>query len=162
VSTVVAFREVEELCQAARENFRNEALAKQTQFGEVVGLLFRVFQSVGKFKPPAEWRGSREEWVLSLLIQALEVVLAMYYLSESGFWDNALALKRNYVELLTAAIAVGYDKTCYVDWKNARKCVDSFEKLYRRAASSTGEPPRLFWRLCYVSPATMTGTSCLW
>jgi len=24
------------------------------------------------------------------------------------------------------------------------------------------EPPRLFRRLCYVSPATMTGTSCLW
>jgi len=24
------------------------------------------------------------------------------------------------------------------------------------------EPPRVFRRLCYVSPATMTGTSCLW
>ena len=46
MTTVVAFREVEELCQTTRENFRNEALAKPAQFGEMVGLLFRVFHIV--------------------------------------------------------------------------------------------------------------------
>lgn len=140
MSAVVVFQDIETLCQTARESFRSDLLAKQTQFGEVVDLLFRVLRSIGKLKPAVEWHESRQEWVLGLVIQALEIVLAMYYLSESGFWDNALALKRNYVELLTTAIAIGYDEACYVDWRHARKNASSFGKLYRRAADAAGVP----------------------
>jgi len=48
--------------------------------------------------------------------------------------------------------------------------LDRLFELYLAAIDKYGEeseddeyePPRLFRRLCYVSPATMTGTSCLW
>jgi len=40
--------------------------------------------------------------------------------------------------------------------------LNSVGKGRQTALNQVHEPPRLFRRLCYVSPATMTGTSCLW
>jgi len=37
-----------------------------------------------------------------------------------------------------------------------------FKRIEQSYSNVRFEPPRLFRRLCYVSPATMTGTSCLW
>jgi len=75
-----------------------------------------------------------------VLIQAVETVLAMYYLSESGFWDSSLALKRNFSELLLTGIAIGYDVQCFRDWKCERDSFNDFNKILSRVQSSTNIP----------------------
>lgn len=132
--------DIDALCREAREYFRGHSSEKQKEVDGVFTLCFDVFRSVRRFKNPDEWKGSREEWTLALLVQSIETVLAMYYLSESGFWDNALVLKRNFAELLLAAIAIGYDEQCFIDWKNERENVDSFGKLLKRVTQSSGVP----------------------
>lgn len=137
---VSAFSDLDLLCQEARQRFRSQSLDKRKEFDEVIALCFDALKSIGRFRTPDRWQGSREECVLSLLIQAIETILAMYYLSESGFWDNALALKRNFTELLTIALAIGYDCQCFADWKNKRKCFSTFGRIYKRAMDSPEVP----------------------
>jgi hypothetical protein len=127
---------IDGLCQQARSAFRANAAHKQAELSKVFTLLIDVFRSVGKMRSPEQWTGTKEEAAFEVLIQAIETTLSMYYLSESGFWDNALAMKRNVSELLLTAIAVGYDQQCFVDWKHSRSSADSFERLFKRVSSS--------------------------
>ena len=93
-----------------------------------------------KFKQPGEWADSKEEWVISVSIQSIETLLAMYYLSESGFWDNALALNRNSSELLVPLVAIGYDDQCFKDWKNKRSNFNTFDKILKKATDTPNVP----------------------
>lgn len=137
---VKAFGDLDRLCLEARRYFRSHSLQSQTEVEDTFNLCFDLYRSIGKFKKPEEWKGSREEYTISVLIQLIETALAMYYLSESGFWDNALVLKRNVAELMLIAIAIGYDKQCFVDWKHERDCFDDFNKILKRVQSSTDIP----------------------
>lgn len=130
------FSSIDALCQQARGDFRATSARKQDEIDKVFTLLIHSLRSVGKVRTPEQWRGSKEEAALGVLIQAIETTLAMYYISESGFWDNALVLKRNFSELLLTAIGVGYDQQFFVEWKNARSSMGSFERLYRQLSAS--------------------------
>ena len=134
------FDSLDKLCQQARHQFRGHNSRKQSEIDTVFTLCFDVLKSIGKFKPPGEWTDSKETWVVSVLIQSIETVLAMYYLSESGFWDNALALNRNYSELLVLSIAIGYDDQCFMDWKMKRSNFNTFHKIFKRATNSPKVP----------------------
>jgi hypothetical protein len=140
MSEVRAFEDLDRLCLEARKHFRSHALQDQGDVESVFNLCFDLYRSIGKFKKPEEWKDSREEYTLSVLIQTIETVLAMYYLSESGFWDNALALKRNVSELMLTAIAIGYDSQCFIDWKNERDSFSDFNKVLSRVQDSTNVP----------------------
>jgi hypothetical protein len=140
MSKVRAFEDLDRLCLEARKYFRSHALQDQGDVESVFNLCFDLYKSIGKFKKPEEWKDSGEEYTLSVLIQTIETVLAMYYLSESGFWDNALALKRNVAELMLTAIAIGYDSQCFIDWKNERDSFGDFNKVLSRVQDSTNVP----------------------
>ena len=134
------FDSLDQLCEQARHQFRGHNSRKQSEIDTVFTLCFDVLKSIGKFKAPGEWTDSKESWIVSVLIQSVETLLAMYYLSESGFWDNALALNRNFSELLVLAIAIGYDDQCFIDWKNGRSNFNSFDKIFKRATNSPKVP----------------------
>ncbi len=134
------FQDLDKLCQQARQHFRNHLSNKQDEIADVFNLFFDILKSIGKFKTPEEWRESRQEWTIALLVQSIETILGMYYLTESGFWDNALVLKRNFSEILTTAIAIGYDDQCFIDWKHRRQNCDTFEKIFKRATKSAQVP----------------------
>lgn len=114
--------------------------AKTSELDEVFTMFCDAVGSLGRLYAPEELEGTQREAAVSVLVQAVETVLAMYFLSESGFWDNALALKRNYSELLAVAIAIGYDQRCYVDWKNERSNLSSFAKISKRVQASPSVP----------------------
>lgn len=137
---VKTFQDLDKLCLEARKYFRNHSLEKHGEIDHVFSLCLDLFKSIGKFKKPEEWKDSREERVLGVLLQTIETILAMYYLSESGFWDNSLALKRNVAELLLIAIATGYDEQCFIDWEYERDCFDEFSKILKRVQESTNVP----------------------
>lgn len=140
MSEISTFEELETLCKEAREHFSEHESEKKEEISYVFGLLIRMLRIISRFKTPEEWKESQEEDVLGVALQAVETLLAMYYLSESGFWDNALVLKRNYSELLITAIVIGYDPQCYIDWKHGRDCLDSFKKMCKRALESNDVP----------------------
>ena len=140
MSEVRVFQDLDRLCLEARKLFRSGSPQKQGEVELVFNVCLDLLRSIGKFKKPEEWKDSREEHTLSVLIQAIETVLAMYYLSESGFWDNSLALKRNVAELMLIAVAVGYDRQCFVDWKHEREPFDDFNRVLRRVQASTDIP----------------------
>lgn len=140
MAEVNTFEEIEKLMQEAETAFRKDEATEFGNVAHVFSTIFSTLRSVAKFHPPEEWKDSREEYVLAVLIQALETVLAMYSLSKNGFWDNALVLKRNYSELLAVAIAVGYDKQCFIDWKNDRDQMKGFDKICRRINESESVP----------------------
>lgn len=140
MSEVKVFGDLDRLCLEARKHFRDHLLQSQEDIESVFNLCFDLYRSIGKFKKPEEWQNSREEHTLSILIQTIETVLAMYYLSESGFWDNSLAFKRNVAELMLIAIAIGYDSQCFVDWKNERESFGDFNKILSRVQGSTNVP----------------------
>jgi len=135
-----SFGSIDALCQQARANFRTHSSRKQKEIDMVLTLCFEVVSSISKLKTPDEWKDSREEATLAVLFQSIETVLAMHYLSESGFWDNALVLKRNFSELLLIAIAIGFDQQCFIDWKHGRANFDSFERIYKRVEQSSNVP----------------------
>ncbi|MCJ7515923.1 MAG: hypothetical protein MUO89_08200 [Dehalococcoidia bacterium] len=140
MSEVKEFQDIDRLCLEARKIFRSHLPEKQGEVEFVFSVCLDLLRSIGKFKKPEEWEDSREEYTLSVLIQAIETVLAMYYLSESGFWDNSLALKRNVAELILIAVAIGYDRQCFVDWKHERDSFNDYNKILRRVQDSTDIP----------------------
>lgn len=101
---------IDEIVLEARNQFRAHSVPKQEEINGVLLLFWDTASSIGKIKPVSQWENSREEYTVNILVQSIETISAMYYLSESGFWDNALTLKRNIAELLTAAIAIGHDE----------------------------------------------------
>lgn len=134
------FASLEELCDEARAHFRSHEGDVAKEVDQVLELLLDVFRSVGQLYTVDELRGSKQEAAMGVLVQALETVLAMYFLSQDGFWDNALVLKRNYAELLLVALGIGHDHLIFVDWKHGRGNVSSFEKVLRRVDASTDVP----------------------
>lgn len=134
------FNKIDKLTIEARNYFRKNFNKSQKEFENIFSFCFIVIESISKFYAPNEWEDSQQGNALGILIQCLETILAMYYLTESGFWDNALILKRNYSELLSVAIAIGYDKKCYVDWKNNRDCFNNFTKIKNRIEKSNDIP----------------------
>lgn len=137
---VKVFSDLDRLCLEARRYFRSHSLQSQTEVECVFNLCLDLYRSIGKFKKLEEWKDSRDEYTLGVLIQAIDIVLAMYYLSESGFWDSSLALKRNVVELMLTAIAIGYDSQCFADWKNTRDSFGDFNVILNKVQNSKNIP----------------------
>ena len=133
---VASFAHIVGLTDQARDAFRASSSPKADEVEVVFGLFVDLLSGVGAVTPAVEITATRLQASIGILSQAMETVFAMYSLSESGFWDNALALKRNFSELLLTAIAVGYDERCFIDWKHDRGNMASFDKVYRRAESS--------------------------
>lgn len=140
MSEIHSFKELDRLSIEARGFFRKNLDETQQEFEELFSFCFKLLKSITKFYTPDEWKDSRQEYSLGVLMQSIETVLAMYYLTESGFWDNSLVLKRNFAELLSVAIAIGYDNQCYIDWKNNRDCFNSFSKIAKRIEQSNDIP----------------------
>ena len=128
---VFSFGDLDRQVNAARRSFRELAEPQRREIEETVGLLFLFLRSIGKFKTIEEWKGSRDEDVLMILIKSLQTTMGMLYLSESGFYDMALVLKRNYSELMLQAIAVSSSDDLYVKWKHHRKPFDDLHKIAR-------------------------------
>lgn len=134
------FKNIDAIAVKAREVFRENENQTKKDFEEIFFLYFQTIKSIFKFYTPKEWEGSQNELTIGVMIQCLETVLAMYYLSESGFWHNALALKRNYVELFSVSIIIGYEKQAYIDWKNKRNTLKDFGKIIKRIEKSENIP----------------------
>lgn len=134
------FASIEAICEQAREQFRSCAAPKAGEIDKVFALFIDVFHGIGALYSAEELAGSRQEAAIGVIVQAVETVLAMYFMAEDGFWTTSLALKRNYTELLLVAIAIGYDQQCYVDWKHERDSFASFAKIYRRVEQSEHVP----------------------
>lgn len=128
MGNISTFSEFDDFVKSARKYFRQHAKQKQKELGKVFNLYFDFLRSIGKSRKPEEWSNSKEENLIKVLTKATQTVFAMFYLSESGFFDLALSLKRNFTELLLVAIAIGYDEQCYIDWKNDR---DNFRDPHR-------------------------------
>lgn len=137
---VFSFGDLDRQVNAARRSFRELAEPQRREIEETVGLLFLFLRSIGKFKTSEEWKGSRDEDVLMILIKSLQTTIGMLYLSESGFYEMALVLKRNYSELMLQAIAVGSSDDLYVNWKHHRKPFDSFHKIARAIEAGRSVP----------------------
>jgi len=140
MGNISSFSEFDSFVVSAREYFRQQAKQKQNEVGDTINLCFNFFKSVGKSREPKEWENSREEDVIKVLIKAIQVIFGMYYLSESGYYDLALSLKRNFTELLLVAIAIGYDKQNYIDWKNDRDNFQDVHKIGKKLFSSDNIP----------------------
>jgi len=126
------FSAIVTICNQAREQFRSYKQPYESDINKVFSLFIEVFQGIGILYSAEELAGSRQAAAIVVIVQAIEIVLAMYFMAEDGFWDTSLTLKRNYTELLLVGIAIGYDQQCYIDWKHERDNFDSFTKIYRR------------------------------
>jgi len=107
MSDVAAFREILDLCDQVRANCRRTTADKTPELEIPFGLLVDLIGSLRYLYALDELKASQREAALEVLMQALETTLGMYFLSEDGFWPGALALKRNYTELLAVAVAIG-------------------------------------------------------
>lgn len=134
------FHSVERLVARAREHYHSHSAEKKAEIAVVFTLLRDIFGNIHKLYGEERLTDSQEEASLMVLVQAVETVLAMFFLAESGFWTNSLAHKRNYVELMLTAIAIGYDRQCFIDWKHERSNFDSFKKIYKRVERSSSVP----------------------
>lgn len=134
------FDSLERLVEQDREHYHAHSARKKAEINMIFSLLLDIFGSIHKLYSDEQLKDSQEEAALGVLVQAVETVLAMFFLAESGFWTNSLSLKRNYTELLLAAIAIGYDRQCFIDWKHERANFDSFDKMYKRVARSNSVP----------------------
>ncbi len=130
MGNISTFLELDNFVLSARDYFRQHGKQKQAELGEIFDLYFNSLSSIGKSKQPKEWSDTREEDVIKVLTKAAQSLFGMYYLSESGFFDLALSLKRNYTELVLVTIAIGYDKQSHTDWKNNR---DNFRDIHEVA-----------------------------
>lgn len=137
---VYGFEKIDSFVISARGYFRITSKNKRLEIQEVVNLFLKFVRSIGKFKTPDEWKNTKEEYFLGSIFKSLQMVLGIYYLCESGFFDLSLALKRNYVELLLVSIAIGYDKQCFIDWKNKRDHFTDAHKIAKRICKSTKVP----------------------
>jgi hypothetical protein len=135
------FASIEAICEQAREQFRSCAASKADEIDKVFVLFLDVFRGIGTLYNAKQLGGSSQEAAIAVIVQAVETVLAMYFMAEDGFWTNSLALKRNYSELMLVAMAIGYDPQCFIDWKHERDNFASFEKIYRRVEESKNVPP---------------------
>lgn len=136
MTEVQIFQDLDKLVIQARIFFRKNLGKTQPEIEEIFEVCFKLLKSISKFYTPKEWKDSQQEYSLCILIQAIETILAMYYLAESGYWDNSLTFKRNLAELFSLAIAIGYDKQCYIDWKNGRDNINSYKKITKRIEKS--------------------------
>src|SRR3990167_4438113 len=140
MGNVSNFSDYDAYVLSAREYFRSHASDKKTELAEVVDLFFDLTLSIGKSRTPVEWGKSKEEDTVKVLIKSMQAIFSMYYLSESGFYNLALALKRNFTELLMVAIAIGYDDQCYIDWKNDRSNFRDMHNIASRLAGLQSIP----------------------
>lgn len=140
MDSVSTFSEFDSFVVSAREYFRKHAKQKQDEVEDTFDLCFSFFKSIGKSRNPKEWKNSREEDVIKILTKALQVVFGMYYLSESGYYNLALSLKRNFTELLLVAIAIGYDQLSHIDWKNDRDDFRDVHKIGKKLLSCSRIP----------------------
>lgn len=140
MGNITTFSEFDTFVNSARKYFREHAGQKQKELESVFNLYFSVTQSIGKKMRPEEWDGSRDEDVIKILTKAIQTIFAMFYLSESGFYDLSLALKRNFTELLLVAMAIGYDNQSHIDWKNSRDNLGDAHKIAKRLSSIASVP----------------------
>ena len=131
VTEVHSFRDYDRTVLEARRTFRASAEPQRREIEEVVELLFAFSRSIGKFEVEEGWSGSREEDILIALLGAFEPMMGMLYLSESGFYNAALGLKRNFAELMVQAIAISHSPDLHVKWKHDRSPFDDFHKIVR-------------------------------
>lgn len=139
-SNISSLSELDDFVLSARSSFRSQAINKQKELERVFNLLFRLLRSIGKYKSLGTWEDSREEYVIKTLLKANQVILGMYYLSESGFYDLALSLRRNFTELILVAVAIGCDYKSFVDWRNDRNNLQDVHKIAERIKKSASVP----------------------
>jgi hypothetical protein len=133
-------QEINKSVQDARNLFYENLDESQKELEEIFTYTYKLFQSVSKFYQPNGKLGKRYDYILSILMQSIETLLAMYYMIESGFGRNSLTLRRNYVELMMTSIAIGYDNQCYIDWKNNRGSMRGFNAISKRIEESNSVP----------------------
>lgn len=121
MSEVNTFAEYNNLVSSARESFNSLATEQHKLFSDTFNIFIKFFRSFSGIVSPEEFPDSQTEHFLLVVIAALESVMVMFYTDESGFYETTYAHKRNYLELLLIAIAIGFDNQCYIDWKNERK-----------------------------------------
>lgn len=139
-TNIYDFDKLDSFVLSARSYFRKTSKNKRSEIESLFNLFLNFVKSIRKFKTPDKWKNSREEFFLGCLFKSLQMLLGIYYLCESGFFDLSLALKRNYVELTLVCIAIGYDEQCFIDWKNKRDNFDDAHKIAKRIKQSQKVP----------------------
>jgi hypothetical protein len=140
MSKINSFNDINNLVSAARSSFSANKSTQKEDIELVTTTLLDAFQSITKIYSPEEWSDSRHEMVVIVLMQCFEGVFANYFLSESGYWENASVLQRNYIELLSISIAIGYDNSLYIDWVHERDNMKSFRKIMKSLKESNHVP----------------------
>ncbi|MCL4257618.1 MAG: hypothetical protein KJZ53_03705 [Anaerolineales bacterium] len=117
--------------------------AKLEEMGDLT-LAISTFLAFVQFSKQATNRYNLEderfESFLGLVVKAFHMVLGVLYMSESGLYNLVGPLVRNYSELVTLAVSVGFDDQIYIDWKNRRDTVNTFAKLRQRSNASGSVP----------------------
>lgn len=116
-----SFGDFDKLVAQARASFAAHAQAARTRFVEASDLFFEFFAIVADAFPEATWAGGREEGLSKILSKAFSKTLAAWYLSESGFYEDARQIMRNVVELHGILMCVGRSDANYARWKEGSK-----------------------------------------
>jgi len=140
IPQVKTFEDLEVYINFARATFRIQSREKIKEVAKVFNLYLNFIKSIGKFRKPEEWKDSREEYILKLHFKALEYLLGMFYLSESGLYKDALALKRNIIEIIILSIAIGHSEEAFIKWRNKLKDFRDYYKITSFVASIENLP----------------------
>ena len=115
------FSELDNFVLSTRDLFRQNTSEPKKVFEKSIDLFISLSIILGDTKTPVQWKNSKEEDILRILVKIFECLLSIYYLYESGFFYSALTISRNIHELFLVAISIGFDKDLYAKWKYCHK-----------------------------------------
>lgn len=129
--SILSFDFIDKLIIKCREHYRISTNDKLNLFSKGFDLFILLLLFFSQIKKPEELHNSKEEGYISTIVKAIETLLGIVYLNESGFDDISRSLLRNYVELTIVSMAIGYDNSLFTRWKNKHK---SFKDVHSIAA----------------------------
>lgn len=137
---IKSFKDLDYLVSEIRDKFQSMNRTKTGEFGDSVEVFFGILSNVHKILEIDTTKKSRETDFISVLVKAINEVLTMYYLVETGFFELSLSMKRNFVELYLVATAIGFDEVLYSDWKHKNTEFKSVHNLVKAIRKSRKVP----------------------
>lgn len=134
------FQQLDNFILETRTEFRENKSLIRKLFFSCIDLFIHLVTSMGNLKPSNKWENTREEDFLRVLGKIIEILTAIYYLYESGFYSSAFPLYRNICELSIIAIAIGYDPSLHHLWCNKHKTFKKTSKIIDKITESKKIP----------------------
>ena len=136
------FQQLDNFILETRAEFRENKSAIRELLFSCIDLYIKSVTSMGNLKPLNKWENSREEDFLRVIGKIFEILTAIYYLYESGFYISPFPLYRNICELSIIAIAIGYDPSLHHLWCNKHKSFKKTSNIIVKISKSKKIPER--------------------